>query len=282
MSGRSETLERQDVNPPVMSVVLISWKMRSLLERMLRTLIQYSSHLDLEIICIDNGSNDGTSEMVARDFPGVKLVRNPINRGVAPARNQGIAMAQGHYIAILDADMELVEDALGPLISFLDSHPEVGMAGCRLTFADGSTQLNAKRFPSLLALLSRRISLLRHLGGGKALNHHEMSEWNRMNSIEVDYLIGACQVVRSKIFHQVGLLDEKIFYGPEDIDFCLRVRMAGWKIWWLHSVRIIHHEQRITKRNPFSKISIKHYKGLFYFFRKHGLDYASKVGPSHS
>lgn len=279
MQGRQGTMEQRDIDQPVVSVVLISWKMRSLLERMLRTLIHHSSHLDMEVICIDNGSHDGTSEMVARDFPSVRLFCNPANRGVAPARNQGIKMARGRYIAILDADMELVEDALGPLVSFLDLHPEVGMVGCRLTFADGTTQLNAKRFPSLLALLARRIPLIRNLGGRKALNHHEMSDWKRLTSAEVDYLIGACQVIRSTIFDQVGLLDEQIFYGPEDIDFCLRIRMAGWKIWWLHTVRIIHHEQRITKRNPLSRISIKHYKGLFYFFRKHGLGYASNIGP---
>lgn len=262
---------------PLVSVILISWKMRGLLERMLRTLFEYSSNAMIEVICVDNGSLDGTAEMVERDFPSVTLIRNSQNKGVAPARNQAISVARGRYAAILDADMELVEDAIGPIVAFLECHPEVGMAGCRLTFADGTTQLNAKRFPSPLALLSRRLPFLRTLGGRSALSRHEMSEWDRTTSREVDYLIGACQVVRRSIFEQVGLLDENIFYGPEDIDFCVRVRRAGWKIWWIHNARIIHHEQRVTKRNPLSTLSFKHYKGLFYFFRKHGLDYASRV-----
>ena len=261
---------------PLVSVVLISWKMRELLERMLRTLFEHSS-VEIEVICVDNGSQDGTAEMVEHDFPSVHLIRNSQNRGVAPARNQAISAARGKYVAILDADMELVEDALGTIVGFLESHPDVGIAGCRLTFADGTTQLNAKRFPSLLALLSRRLPLIRTFGGRSALNRHEMSEWDRSSSREVDYLIGACQVVRRSLFQQVGLLDENIFYGPEDIDFCIRVRRAGWKIWWLHGVRIIHHEQRVTKRNPLSSLSFKHYKGLFYFFRKHGLGYTTRV-----
>lgn len=269
--------EGGDVEITDVSVVLISWKMRDMLHRMLSSLMDHSRSVRMEVLCVDNGSADGTAEMVQQEFPSVRLIRNAENRGVAPARNQAIALAKGRYVAILDADMELVEDALGPIVRFLDAHPSVGIAGCRLTFSDGTTQLNAKRFPSPLALLARRIPLLRFLGGRKSLVHHEMSDWDRSDTREVDYLIGACQVVRREVIQQVGLLDENIFYGPEDIDFCYRARRSGWSIWWIHSVRIIHHEQRVTKRNPLSKISLKHYKALVYFFAKHGISYAREL-----
>jgi len=261
----------------VVSVVIISWKMKVLLERMLRTLFAHQGHLPMEVICIDNGSEDGTAEMVRAEFPQARLLVNNRNLGVAPARNQGIRLARGKYVAILDADLEFVEDALGPLVDLLERTPSLGITGCRLTFSDGTTQFNAKRFPSPLALFARRIPWLRILGGAKALAHHEMHDWSRQDTREVDYLIGACQIIRREIFDQVGLLDERIFYGPEDIDFCLRVRRAGWGIQWLHSVRIIHHEQRTTKRNPFSLISWRHYKALVYFFRKHGLNYMARL-----
>lgn len=261
---------------PTLSIVLISWKMRELLERMLETLYRYVTSVDFEVICVDNGSEDGTAEMVSSRYPGIHLIRNAQNRGVAPARNQAIREARGRFIAILDTDLEFVEDSLGPLLEVLRERPDVGIAGCRLVFPDGTTQFNAKRFPSPLALLSRRLPLLRLLDGGRRLAWHEMHDWDRQSSREVEYLIGACQVVRREVFDQVGLLDEAIFYGPEDIDFCLRARRAGWKAWWRHDVRIIHHEQRITKRNPFSFLSWKHYKGLLYFFRKHGLGYARR------
>lgn len=263
---------KSDGNAPELSVVLISWKMRDLLSRMLATLFQFNS-LDMEVLCVDNGSEDGTSEMVAQDFPAVRLIKNPDNRGVAPARNQALRVARGKFIAILDADMELVEDSLGPIVQFLKENPKVGIAGCRLTFSDGSTQLNAKRFPSALALLSRRMKFLAETFGRKSLAEHEMVDWDRKTSREVDYLIGACQVFRREVLEEVGLLDEQIFYGPEDIDFCYRAKKKGWKIWWMHSVRIIHHEQRVTKKSPFSKISRKHYRGILYFFRKHGWRY---------
>lgn len=271
----SSTTSQTEV--PQVTAVVISWRMRDLLRRMLGSLFEHANGLSLEVICVDNGSRDGTSEMVRRDFPSIRLVENERNLGVAPARNQGIALAKGRYVAILDADLEFVEDALGPLVDVLESSSTLGIAGCRLTFSDGTTQYNAKRFPSILSLFARRLPALRLLGGRRALAFHEMHDWDRMESRDVDYLIGACQVIRREIFEQIGPLDEKIFYGPEDIDFCLRARRAGWGIRWLHSVRIIHHEQRATKQRPFSAISWKHYAALIYFFRKHGLRYMENL-----
>lgn len=259
---------------PDLSIVVISWRMRDLLERMLSTLVEHTTGIDYEVICIDNGSEDGTAEMVSSRFPDIRLIRNTENLGVAPARNQGLPLARGEFVAILDADLELVEDSLSHIVGFLRSRPSVGLAGCRLVFPDGTTQFNAKRFPSLWALVSRRIPQARMLDGGRALRWHEMHDWTRGEDREVDYLIGACQVFRRIILDQVGLLDDQIFYGPEDIDFCLRVRRAGWQIWWLSSVRIIHHEQRITRQKLFSRITYRHLLGLGYFFRKHGLRYA--------
>lgn len=266
--------------PPVLSVVVISWKMRDLLARMLETLYRYTDSVPFEVICVDNGSGDGTSEMVAERFPAVRLLRNEKNLGVAPARNQGLRMAQGRHVAILDADLELVEDALGPLVEFLEVHPRAGIVGSKLVFPDGTVQFNAKRFPGLFALLARRLSFMNLIDGGRALSQHEMRDWNRGDTREVDYLIGACQVFRRELLDQIGCLDEAIFYGPEDIDFCLRARRAGWQVWYRHDVRIIHHEQRLTKRNPLSKISRKHYVGLLHFFSKHGLTYRSHTPRS--
>lgn len=263
---------------PDLSIVVISWRMRDLLQRMLASLRVHTPNLNLQIICIDNGSWDGTAEMVESEFPEVELLRNPENLGVAPARNQGLALAKGEFVAILDADLEFIEDALGPIVSLLRSRPEIGMAGCRLVFPDGTTQFNAKRFPSFWALLSRRIPQTRLLDGGKALADHEMHDWDRKSDREVDYLIGACQVFRKEVLRKVGFLDDRIFYGPEDIDFCLRVRRAGWPIWWLHGVRIIHHEQRITRQKLFSKITYRHFLGLGHFFGKHGFGYSKRLG----
>lgn len=260
-----------------LSVVVISWQMRDLLERMLQSLYEWTQGLTFEVLCYDNGSSDGTADMVRSKFPQVQLFCNEKNLGVAPARNLGLARAKGEFVAILDADLELVENALFPIVEFLRNRPEVGMAGCRLVFPDGTTQTNAKRFPGPLALLSRRVPLVGWLDSGKTLSHHEMREWTRADTRRVDYLIGACQVFRRSILDQVGLLDDKIFYGPEDIDFCYRISLQGWEIWWLHEKRIIHHEQRVTRKRLFNKITFKHLQALLYFFRKHGIRYPAKL-----
>jgi len=262
---------------PMLSVVLISWKMRDLLERMLDSLYLWMPSVPHEVICVDNGSTDGTTEMLRQRFPEVRIIVNEQNLGVAPARNQAISMATGRYIAILDADLEFVEDALSPILAALEADPKIGIAGCRLTFPNGVQQYNAKRFPTLFAQLSRRSHFLQRLDGGRSLAHHEMREWDRNDSREVDYLIGACQVVRREVFDRIGLLDGAIFYGPEDIDFCLRARQAGWICWFVHTARILHHEQRITRQKPFSMIMRRHLLGILHFYRKHGLNYMRQI-----
>jgi len=251
------------------SIVIISWKMRSLLERMLDSLFLVTSDLNFEVILIDNNSEDGTIEMVSGRFPAIKLIKNSENRGVAPARNQGLEIAKGKYVLILDADMELVENSIKQLHEFMEKKPDCGLVGCKLVDTDGKLQFSCKRFPNLAALLYRRLEIFSFFKNSKTLKHHTMQEWDHSSIREVDYLIGACQFIRKEALDEVGLYDDKIFYGPEDIDFCLRMWKAGWKVMYYPFTQIIHHEQRITKQNYFSVLSLRHLKGIFYIFKKY-------------
>jgi GT2 family glycosyltransferase len=97
-----------------------------------------------------------------------------------------------------------------------------------------------------------------------------MTEWDRSDTRQVDYVIGACQFIRREAMEEIGLLDEHIFYGPEDLDYCLRMRKAGWEVWYLADAQIVHYEQRITKKKFLSKLTYLHFKGILYLFRKHG------------
>lgn len=251
------------------SIVIISWKMRDLLERCLNTIFEFTKDLTFEVIVIDNNSQDGTSEMIQKNFPQVKLIKNSENRGVAPARNQGIKETIGRYILILDADMELVENSIKQLYDFLETNPEAGIVGCKLVDKDLNLQFSCKRFPTILAFLFRRLEWIDTIKNSKTLKYHTMQDWDHSQISEVDYLIGACQFFRREVVDKIGMYDDKIFYGPEDIDFCLRIWKAGWKVYYYPFTQIIHHEQRITKKNLFSKISLKHFAGIFYLYRKY-------------
>lgn len=251
------------------SIVIISWKMRDLLERMLKSLYNFTTELNFEVILIDNNSSDGTIEMIENEFPSIKLIKNSENRGVAPARNQGLEIASGKYVVILDADMELVENSIIQLREFMERNPDCGLVGCKLVDTEGNLQFSCKRFPNVTAFLHRRLEVFSFFKNSKTLKHHTIQEWDHNSVKEVDYLIGACQFIRKDALDQIGFYDDKIFYGPEDIDFCLRMWRAGWKVMYYPFTRIIHHEQRITKQNYFSVLSLKHLKGIFYIFKKY-------------
>ena len=251
------------------SIVIISWKMKNLLQSCLQSIYKYTSGVKLEIIAIDNNSQDGTSEMIEEGFPEVILLKNKENRGVAPARNQGMAIAAGKYVLILDADVELIENTILKLYEFMESNPDCGVVGSKLVSTERQLQFSCKRFPNLLSFIFRRLEHFDGIRNSKTLRYHTMQDWDHKEIKEVDYLIGACQFIRGEVIKKIGMYDDKIFYGPEDIDFCLRIWKSGWKVIYYPFTQIVHHEQRITKKNIFSSISLKHFIGILYIYRKY-------------
>jgi GT2 family glycosyltransferase len=253
-----------------LSIAIVSWKMRGMLCDLLHSITRNSRDLTYQIIVVDNNSQDGTVEMIRDEFPSVVLIENPENRGVAPSRNQALKVAKGRYVLILDADTLLLENSFKKMIEFMDRTPDAGICSCKLISANHVVQPNARRYPSLLAFVLRRLTFIGMLRDHPVLNRHEMTDWDRSDIRDVDYVIGACQMIRDAARVQVGMLDEKIFYGPEDIDYCLRMYRKGWKVYYYPHTSIIHYEQRITKRKMFSKISYRHFLGIVHLFSKYG------------
>ncbi len=252
------------------SVVVISWRMKELLQAMLESVLRHTQGVTYEVIVVDNDSRDGTPEAVGTVFCDVRLISNTENRGVAPARNQAFRIAEGRYIVTLDADMILNENSLKTMMNFMDATPDAGLCGCKLTFPDGTVQPSCRRFPTFYAQLLRRLQAFTLVRRSKTLRFHEMAEWDRSETREVDYVIGACQFIRKAAMDEVGMLDEDIFYGPEDVDYCLRMKQKGWKVYYYPGTKIVHYEQRVTKKKLFSKLSWLHFKGVLHLYRKHG------------
>lgn len=243
--------------------------MKELLQSCLKSIYRFTTNVKLEIIVIDNNSMDGTSEMIETDFPEIVLLKNKENRGVAPARNQGIKIAKGRYVLILDADVELIENSILKLYEFMESNPDCGIVGSKLVSTERQLQFSCKRFPNLLSFIFRRLEHFDIIKNSKTLRYHTMQDWDHNGIKEVDYLIGACQFIRSDLIKKIGMYDDNIFYGPEDIDFCLRVWRANCRVVYYPDTQIIHHEQRITKKNFFSKVSLKHFSGILYLYKKY-------------
>ncbi len=246
------------------SVVILTWNSASAIEACL-TSLPAGLTVSHEVIVVDNGSQDQTLAVLRSRFPHVQIIANPSNRGVAPARNQGIRRARGEYLLILDDDTLVHPSAVDHLVQVLDSQPEVGLCGPKLVDAEGRLWLSCRLFPTLLDKLGRRFpsALTR-----RAARRAELADWAHDTLRPVDYVIGACQLIRRRALDEVGLLDERIFYGPEDVDLCLRLYQAGWQVVYQPAAVVTHAEQRIA-RSVFSRLGWKHLRGLAYYFWKH-------------
>jgi GT2 family glycosyltransferase len=254
---------------PKLSAIILTWNSEEVLRSCFHSLyksLQVAGIARHEIIVIDNGSQDGTADIVIQDFPEVNLLRNTINRGVAPARNQGLQIAHGDFLLLLDVDTVVTEDAVGILIRYLEEHPTVGLVAPKLVYPDGQLQYSCRKFPTVWTKMLRRIPLKI---AAKLLADELYKDWDHNSVREVDYVIGACQLIRRKAFEEVGYLDNDMFYGPEDVDYCLRLQKLGWKVVYNPQPIVIHKEQRITKRLVFSRITWKHITALIRYFHKH-------------
>jgi N-acetylglucosaminyl-diphospho-decaprenol L-rhamnosyltransferase len=249
----------------VVSIVILTWNSRALLDACLAALPAATAQVASEVIVVDNGSRDGTAELLDR-HPEIVTIRNASNRGVAPGRNQGLRAARGEFAALLDVDTVPAPGAFATLVGRLRARPEVGLVGPKLVDPDGQLQYSCRRFPTLLDKVCRRLPA--RIGRG-LVDDVELRWWDHARVRTVDYVIGACQVIRRTALDEVGLLDEHIFYGPEDVDLCLRMHRAGWEVEYVPEAVVMHLERRIT-RKLWSSLTARHVYGLGYFFWKHG------------
>jgi hypothetical protein len=250
---------------PMLSIVILTWNSRALLEACLASLPAATRGVTSEVIVVDNGSRDGTWAALAQ-HPECVAVRNATNRGVAPARNQGLRLARGAFVALLDVDTVVAPEAFAVLVRHLQSNAGVGLAGPRLVDAGGALQYSCRRFPTVVDKVLRRLPER----WGRAIRRDvELRAWDHASVRQVDYVIGACQVIRRHALERVGLLDERIFYGPEDVDLCLRMYRAGWQVTYVPQAEVTHLERRITRR-VLSVLTVRHVFGLGYYFWKHG------------
>ena len=242
-----------------LSIIIITYNGLGFLTRCLASLHDFIDDPSCEVIIIDNGSTDGTLDFLHENYPQLQLIANSENRGVAPARNQGIAVAKGEKLLLLDNDTEATTTAINAMSQHLATHHDVGLCSCRLVDKEGLPQDSCKPYPGLM------IKLRNVLGIGNKTKY----EPNEEGIIEPLYVIGACQMFPRAIVDKVGMLDDRICYGPDDADWCIRIKKAGYHIHCLNNHTILHDYRRTTKRRPFSPLGRLHIKALIYFYWKH-------------
>jgi len=250
---------------PDYAVVVLTWNSRRHLEGCLGSL-PAAADRSLQLVVVDNGSTDGTAAAVLELASHAEVIRNETNRGVAAGRNQGLAAVRAPYAVLLDVDTVVEPGALGRLLDHLDAEPEVGLCGPRLVLPDGSTQPSCQLFPTMRDKLVRQLP--RRVGAG-FLREIELGDWDHVGRRDVDYVVGACQAVRMSALREVGWLDERIFYGPEDIDLCLRMQLLGHRVSYLGDA-VVHHECQQVTRHRLDRLAWRHLAGLLHYFRTHG------------
>jgi GT2 family glycosyltransferase len=197
---------------------------------------------------------------VAQNFPQAYLIRNQKNIGFTRANNQGIYASSGRYVLLLNSDTVVTPDVLTRLIQFMENHPDAGAIGPRLSRPSGEPQAFAFGCDPTLSYLFRR-------GLSHLLLRHPLHDWNTTQIQTVDWVSGACVLVRREAIDRVGLLDENIFMYFEDNDWCLRIRQAGWKVYYNPQVTITHLGGQSLKQNPAAWSA--YYHSLDYFYAKH-------------
>ncbi|MDR1455105.1 MAG: glycosyltransferase family 2 protein [Tannerella sp.] len=255
-----------------LSAVIIGHNSWRYLEKNLASLRFLYGDPQAEIIYVDNASADATLRETRRLYPQVTVLESRKNTGISVARNRGIRAASGEYVWLLDSDTEASETSLAAMLSFMDAHPEAGLCGCKMYGQDGRVQVSCRRFPTVGGKLKAAFRIAVRRLRGKASPPGAPERYYDLDAarpFEVDYVIGACQLFRRTAQEKTGLLDEHIFYGPEDADFCLRMRQAGYKVFYLPQVSMLHAYQRVSSRRVFSKINGYHLLGLVHYFWKH-------------
>jgi len=247
-----------------LSVIIVNWNTRRLLLKCLQAVFSTIDCPSYEVLVVDNGSVDGSCEAVQEKFPQVTLIKNEENLGFAKANNIALKQSKGRYAMLLNSDAFLTPGAAGELVSFLDKTPNAALACGQLLQADGSLQNSFAVFPCVLSVVFNE-SFLRIILPKSYQRRQDVLQ----RPLKVDSCIGACMVVRKGALDHVGLLDESFFFFFEETDWALRMRNAGWEIYFIPSARIYHCQGASAGTGISSRIM--YYESRYIYLRKwHG------------
>ncbi|NIN70232.1 MAG: glycosyltransferase [Anaerolineae bacterium] len=252
-----------------LSVVIVSYNTRDLLDACLASVTStMGSASNYEVIVVDNASLDGSAAMVKETFRQANLIVNQENRGFAAANNQAIERSSGRHVILLNPDTVVREGALNAMVKFLEDNPEVGVVGPKLVFPDGSFQHSAFSFPTLLMIFIDFFPLNHRVLNSRLNGRYPRSLYDAGDPFPIDHPLGAGLMVRREVLEEVGLLDERFFMYCEEIDWCMRIKRAGWEIFCLPEAEIVHHVGQSTKQFH-SDMFVELHKSRCRLYAKH-------------
>lgn len=285
-----------------LAIIILSYNTRDLLRNCLRSVLAAAAltadRLAVDVIVVDNASPDGSAAMVADEFPGVHLLASPHNLGYTGGNNLALktlgfpvdtaslppcprgalwAPLPPDYVLLLNADTEIIGDALWQMAATLHEQPQVGVCGARLQYRGGAFQHGAFHFPGLFQIALDFFPLAGLPGAGRLHNsrlngRYPARLWQSKEPFLVDFVLGAAMMVRGAAIQQVGGLDDEYFMYCEEMDWCLRMATAGWQIVAVPTARVIHHEGQSSRQVRWSAYE-RLWRSRFRFYRKHASHY---------
>jgi len=267
-----------------LSVVIVNYNTRALLEKCLLSVGRSRGLIDYEIFVVDNASTDGSGLMVEKKFPGVSIIKNSENLGFSKANNLAIKKTKGRYILLLNPDTYVEKNTLLEMINFMDRKLEAGIATCRVELPSGQLDRDCRRsFPTPWVSFTHFSYLSKIFPKSKIFGRYQMTYRNGNEVEEVDSCVGAFMMVRREAQKEVGFLDENFFFYGEDLDWCFRFKEKGWKVLYNPKVKIIHYKgassgMKKTSKDVTSasgeakrKALIASTEAMEIFYRKHYL-----------
>jgi GT2 family glycosyltransferase len=256
--------------PPLLSFVILTWNSARTVDETLASIVRAMAENGVgayEVFVVDNGSTDATLALVegyARALD-LRVIRLPANRGTTYPRNLALRQAAGEFVCVLDSDVAIRSWDVAASLDFLRARP--CLLAPRLLYPDGAVQHSVKRFPTLTAKLLKLTKILFGVERFARLDFYPGMPFDEVRAVET--AISALWLFPRDFLRSVGLLDEKIFYAPEDVDYCVRVQRAGYPVLYYPPFVAVHHTQQISHRNPFGRVARSHLRGLLHYFLKH-------------
>jgi GT2 family glycosyltransferase len=223
------------------SIIIVSWNTRDILRDCLQSVYNQTRRASFEVIVIDNASEDGSRDMVRREFSNVSLIANEQNLGFAAANNQGIRAARGRYVLLLNSDTRVLDGAIDTMVDFADAHPEAAAVACRVVNPDETWQPTCFMFPSALNTLIAALYLNRLFPRNRFFGRERMTWWDGQDVRAVDVVAGCFILASREIIKQIGALDESYFMYGEESDWCYRLHKAGWKVLYAPIAQVVHY-----------------------------------------
>lgn len=233
-----------------LSIIIVNFKERGFLRQFLRGIERARLQIRYEVIVVDNGSSDGSLEMVREFFPDTKLIAFPKNRGLSVAFNAAAEISKGTYLLYMNNDIAIFEGVIEKLVQYMDGHHRIGILAPKLLNPDRSVQTSCYRFQSLVVPILRRTPFGKLQRSQRLLKRYLMLDWDHNSIQPVDWILGAVMLIRRTALDQVGGMDERYFAYYEDMDLCRQMWHHGWQVVYYAPAVLIHYHQRTSAASP--------------------------------